>query len=128
MTTRGGTLGFGGRRDILQIISRGWTTNFAIAARSRISTLMEFESGELSFMMRSAAMEIKRIGTQPSGNGPADWFTGTVRIDSMFDRPDPARVSGAIVTFEPGARTAWHTRPLGLIRPRNICLIVVVVQ
>ncbi len=58
-------------------------------------------------------MEIKRIGSQASGKGPQDWFTGTVRIDSMFDRGDPARVSGAIVTFEPGARTAWHTHPLG---------------
>ncbi|HUN99787.1 MAG TPA: cupin domain-containing protein [Bradyrhizobium sp.] len=58
-------------------------------------------------------MEIKRIGTQASGAGPADWFTGKVRIDPLFDRPDPARVSGASVTFEPGARTAWHTHPLG---------------
>ena len=58
-------------------------------------------------------MEIKRIGSQPSGKGPADWFTGTVRIDPLFDRPDPARVAGASVTFEPGARTAWHTHPLG---------------
>ena len=58
-------------------------------------------------------MEIKRCGSQPSGKGPADWFTGTVRIDPLFDRSDPARVSGASVTFEPGARTAWHTHPLG---------------
>ena len=58
-------------------------------------------------------MEIKRSGAQPSGKGPADWFTGTVRIDPLFSPPDPARVAGALVTFEPGARTAWHTRPLG---------------
>jgi quercetin dioxygenase-like cupin family protein len=58
-------------------------------------------------------MEIKRVGSQPSGRGPTDWFTGTVRIDPMFDRTEPARVSGATVTFEPGARTAWHTHPLG---------------
>ena len=58
-------------------------------------------------------MEIKRIGSQPSNKGPADWFTGTVRIDSPFKGSDPARVSGAIVTFEPCARTAWHTHPLG---------------
>ena len=58
-------------------------------------------------------MEIKRCGTQPSGKGPSDWFTGTVRIDPLFDRSDPARVSAASVTFEPGARTAWHTHPLG---------------
>jgi quercetin dioxygenase-like cupin family protein len=58
-------------------------------------------------------MDIKRVGSQPSGRGPADWFTGTVRIDPLFTAPDPARVSGALVTFEPGARTAWHTHPLG---------------
>ncbi|MGI8741405.1 MAG: (R)-mandelonitrile lyase [Bryobacteraceae bacterium] len=58
-------------------------------------------------------MEINRIGSQPSGKGPADWFTGTVRIDPLFQAPDPALVAGASVTFEPGARTAWHTHPLG---------------
>lgn len=58
-------------------------------------------------------MDIKRNGSQPSIQGSADWFTGTVRIDSPFKGSDPARVSGAIVTFEPGARTAWHTHPLG---------------
>ncbi len=58
-------------------------------------------------------MEIKRIGSQPSGRGTADYFTGTVRVDPLFNPPDPARVSMALVTFEPGARTAWHTHPLG---------------
>ena len=58
-------------------------------------------------------MNITRSGTQPSGKGPSDWFTGTVRIDPLFSPPDPARVAGALVTFEPGARTAWHTHPLG---------------
>ena len=58
-------------------------------------------------------MDIKRSGVQPSGKGPADWFTGTVRVDPLFNPPEPARVSGALVTFEPGARTAWHTHPLG---------------
>jgi len=58
-------------------------------------------------------MDIKKIGTQPSMKGPADWFTGTVRIDPLFNAEDPARVSGGSVTFEPGARTAWHTHPLG---------------
>jgi quercetin dioxygenase-like cupin family protein len=58
-------------------------------------------------------MEIKRNGSRPSGKGPADWFTGTVRVDPLFDAPEPARVVGASVTFEPGARTAWHTHPLG---------------
>jgi quercetin dioxygenase-like cupin family protein len=58
-------------------------------------------------------MDITRAGSQPSGKGPADWFTGTVRVDPLFIAPDPARVAGALVTFEPGARTAWHTHPLG---------------
>lgn len=58
-------------------------------------------------------MEIKRVGTQPSGNGPEAYFTGTVRIDPLFQASDPARVAAASVTFEPGARTAWHTHPLG---------------
>jgi quercetin dioxygenase-like cupin family protein len=58
-------------------------------------------------------MEIKRSGSQPSGKGPSEWFTGSVRIDPLFSPPDPARVAFALVTFEPGARTAWHTHPLG---------------
>lgn len=58
-------------------------------------------------------MEIKRSGSQPSGKGPADYFTGQVRIDPLFNPPEPARIATAHVTFEPGARTAWHTHPLG---------------
>ena len=58
-------------------------------------------------------MEIKRAGSQPSRRGPEEWFTGTVRIDPLVDAPEPARVAAALVTFEPGARTAWHTHPLG---------------
>ena len=58
-------------------------------------------------------MDIKRVGSQPSAKGPADWFTGAVRIDPLIHAPDPARLQGACVTFEPGARTAWHTHPLG---------------
>ena len=58
-------------------------------------------------------MDIKRIGSQPSGKGPADYFTGAVRIDPLAEAPEPARVRAASVTFEPGARTAWHTHPLG---------------
>ena len=58
-------------------------------------------------------MEITRAGSKPSVKGPTDWFTGTVRIDPLFTAPAPARVAGAAVTFEPGARTAWHTHPLG---------------
>jgi quercetin dioxygenase-like cupin family protein len=58
-------------------------------------------------------MDIKRAGSRPSGRGPAEWFTGTVRIDPLFEAGEPARAVGAHVTFEPGARTAWHTHPLG---------------
>jgi len=58
-------------------------------------------------------MDIVRNGAQPSAEGPADWFTGEVRIGSAFQRGDPARTAGAVATFAPGARTAWHTHPLG---------------
>ena len=58
-------------------------------------------------------MDIKRAGSRPSTKGPTDWFTGTVRIDPLFQASEPARAVGAAVTFEPGARTAWHTHPLG---------------
>jgi quercetin dioxygenase-like cupin family protein len=58
-------------------------------------------------------MDIKRSGSEPSRRGPTENFTGSVRIDPLFQAPDPARVGGASVTFEPGARTAWHTHPLG---------------
>jgi quercetin dioxygenase-like cupin family protein len=60
-----------------------------------------------------AGMEIKRAGSQASTKGSPDWFTGTVRIDPLHSAPDPARIACASVTFEPGARTAWHTHPLG---------------
>lgn len=58
-------------------------------------------------------MDIYRAGSRPSTRGPGDWFTGTVRIDPLFNPAAPERVQGALVTFEPGARTAWHTHPLG---------------
>lgn len=58
-------------------------------------------------------MKIIRSGSLPSAKGPEDWFTGTVRIDALFQATEPARIGGATVTFEPGARTAWHTHPLG---------------
>src|SRR5271165_5165867 len=61
------------------------------------------------------SMDIKRSGSQPSARGPADWFTGTVRIDPLFQSAAPARAVGNSVTFEPGARTAWHTHPLGQV-------------
>lgn len=58
-------------------------------------------------------MEIRRAGSQNSAKGPVDWFTGEVRIDPLFEAPEPARLRAATVTFEPAARTAWHTHPLG---------------
>jgi quercetin dioxygenase-like cupin family protein len=58
-------------------------------------------------------MDLRRNGSQPSGKGPVEYFTGTVRIDPLFEAPSPARARGASVTFEPGARSAWHTHPLG---------------
>jgi quercetin dioxygenase-like cupin family protein len=58
-------------------------------------------------------MDIERCGSQPSSKGPAEWFTGTVRIDPLFQPKNPSRAGGASVTFEPGARTAWHSHPLG---------------
>jgi quercetin dioxygenase-like cupin family protein len=66
-----------------------------------------------SITKQEEEMEITRAGSQPSNKGPADWFTGTVRIDPLFQAMAPARAAGASVTFEPGARTAWHTHPLG---------------
>jgi len=62
---------------------------------------------------RNGTMDITRSGSRPSGKGPAEYFTGNVRVDPLMQAPDPARVAGASVTFEPGARTAWHTHPLG---------------
>src|SRR5882724_1884532 len=67
----------------------------------------------LTTQARNGAMQITRSGSQPSRKGPAENFTGTVRVDPLFQAPDPARASGGHVTFEPGARSAWHTHPLG---------------
>lgn len=58
-------------------------------------------------------MDVQRCGSRPSAKGPAEYFTGNVRVDPLFETPDPARASGASVTFDPGARSAWHTHPLG---------------
>ena len=67
-------------------------------------------------------MQLKRAGSQPSTRGPAEWFTGTVRIDPLHSAPEPSRVSCASVTFEPGARTNWHRHPLGQDTDRHIGL------
>src|SRR4051812_45876105 len=68
---------------------------------------------EQTTQRKTSTMEIKRSGSQPSTQGSTDWFTGTVRIDPLFPPNAPSRVSAGSVTFEPGARTAWHTHPLG---------------
>lgn len=73
-----------------------------------LSSLASLASGA-----EAAAVKVTRIGTQASAKGPAEYFTGVVRVDSPFQGASPARVGGATVTFEPGARTAWHTHPLG---------------
>ena len=70
-------------------------------------------AGAFGTLFEEATMEITRVGSQPSAKGPADWFTGTVRIDPLFPAKAPARGAGNSVTFEPGARTAWDTHPLG---------------
>jgi quercetin dioxygenase-like cupin family protein len=78
------------------------------AAAVLLSSVVSLASAE-----EGAAVKVTRIGTQASAQGPADYFTGAVRVDSPFQGESPARVGGATVTFEPGARTAWHTHPLG---------------
>src|SRR6185369_4480510 len=72
-----------------------------------------YRAGWAAASARESTMKIIRAGSRPSGKGPSDWFTGTVRIDPLFNAFDAARAQGAAVTFEPGARTAWHTHPLG---------------
>jgi quercetin dioxygenase-like cupin family protein len=83
----------------------------AVAINRNLLAAVDLTSSKRHSMEKH--MEIKKVGSQPSVKGPMDWFTGTVRIDPLFTAPEPARVSGAHVTFEPGARTAWHTHPLG---------------
>jgi quercetin dioxygenase-like cupin family protein len=79
----------------------------AIAAKSVAAQMLTQTNA------RSRMMDIKRSGSEPSAKGPAEYFTGSVRVDTLFRPQEPARTSGAYVTFEPGARTAWHTHPLG---------------
>ena len=81
----------------------------ALALLTRVHTRATLSS----FQTQALTMEIKRAGSQASNQGPADWFTGTVRIDPLFPATAPTRAAGNNVTFEPGARTAWHTHPLG---------------
>lgn len=91
----------------------GTTRRDFLAALAAAVAVAAAASAGAAQVTQEQPMEIQRVGTKPSGNGPPDWFTGTVRIDPLFDRPEPSRVNGASVTFEPGARTAWHTHPLG---------------
>jgi quercetin dioxygenase-like cupin family protein len=69
--------------------------------------------GKTTMQQKESGMEITRVGSQASTKGPSEWFSGTVRIDPLFQPKEPARAAAASVTFEPGARTAWHTHPLG---------------
>jgi quercetin dioxygenase-like cupin family protein len=92
------------RRHVL-----GATGGFALAATGAAAA----QGANSSTQARNAMMQIMRSGSRPSAKGPAEYFTGAVRVDPMFQAGDPARVSGGHVTFEPGARSAWHTHPLG---------------
>src|SRR5947207_15786748 len=94
------------RRRFLKIVGAAATAVLGTPAMLRAQSTTAIQRKEFS-------MEIKRSGSQPSTKGPADWFTGSVRIEPLFEAPDPARVRGASVTFELGARTAWHRHPLG---------------
>jgi quercetin dioxygenase-like cupin family protein len=84
-----------------------------MAPTKAAQTFISFSLEIAPMLTGTETMDIKRAGSQSSGKGPDEYFTGTVRIDPLFSPPDPARVAGALVTFEPGARTAWHTHPLG---------------
>ena len=95
------------RRTFLTTIGAAGAAAFSFPAALRAQTTASANQ------RKHLHMEIKRSGSQPSSKGPADWFTGTVRIDPLFQANAPARAAGASVTFEPGARTAWHTHPLG---------------
>jgi quercetin dioxygenase-like cupin family protein len=83
------------------------------AARARGKEIVSMEAADPLSHQRTGTMQIARSGSQPSQKGPAEYFTGSVRIDSRFQGSGSARVGGAFVTFEPGGRTAWHTHPLG---------------
>lgn len=79
----------------------------------RLQAINPAQARKLTALQKENNMEITKIGSTPSQDGPADWFTGSVRLDMMIPTKEPSQVSMANVTFEPGARTAWHTHPLG---------------
>jgi quercetin dioxygenase-like cupin family protein len=101
------------RRRILA--ATGGFAAVAAAARAAAEDRAKGQGGATvaATQATGGTMQITRSGSQPSGKGPADYFTGAVRVDPLFRAPDPARVTGGSVTFEPGARTNWHTHPLG---------------
>jgi quercetin dioxygenase-like cupin family protein len=99
--------------DLMHISRRSFLKTSTAATGLGLPAILRAQADTLSLQTKNSDMEIKRSGSQPSSKGPADWFSGTVRIDPLFEAPQPARVRGASVTFEPGARTAWHTHPLG---------------
>ena len=88
-------------------------TQRSAAATTWLAAVVSAQMSLTTTIEKDSDMQITRLGSQASHPGPADWFTGQTRIDPLFQAPDPARVAGATVTFEPGARTAWHTHPLG---------------
>ena len=92
------------RRDFLKV---------ATAVAFVCPSVSGAQSRDGSVQQKEINMKIIRVGSQPSTKGPSDWFTGTVRLEPLFQTNEPARAAGASVTFEPGARTAWHTHPLG---------------
>jgi len=99
----------------MRILRRTFLTTMGAAAAATFScpSTLRAQATAPAIQRKELDMEIKRVGTQASTKGPADWFTGTVRIDPLFQANAPARAAGAIVTCEPDARTAWHTHPLG---------------
>src|SRR4051794_9915354 len=101
----------------MRILRRTFLTTMGAAAATAFSlpAILRAQTTTLANQRKHLSMDIKRNGSQPSGKGPDEYFTGTVRIDPLFEAPEPARARGASVTFEPGARTAWHTHPLGQV-------------
>jgi quercetin dioxygenase-like cupin family protein len=98
---------------MVNISRRSFLKITATATVLGMPAILRAQPGASLTERKELKMEIKKNGSQPSSKGPADWFTGTVRIDPLFQAKAPARAAGASVTFEPGARTAWHAHPLG---------------
>src|SRR5438132_9805900 len=99
----------------MRILRRRFLTTMGAVAATVLTfpAILRGQTTTSAIQRKELDMEIKRVGTQASTKGPADWFTGTVRIDPLFQANAPARAAAASVTFEPGARTAWHTHTLG---------------